>query len=275
MVNPRKYFHGLKSQYYTIQVVPEGSSHVRTIRIAHLYIKLIVWLFVVILIFSGVVFWKLAEINAVLLTSKFLKNTNEKLVTRHQEYEAAFQELDSVYSMERRIQNILQTYYSNDSGTINSILDRNRLKHISAVKSRLDMDRIYDYVKDDRSNLDHLPNIMPVIGTISKHFSKEDDHDGVDFATPMNEPVFASAYGTVTFSGDKGDLGNTVILEHGNGFSTSYSHLGTVYARKNMYVKKGETIGTVGMSGNTTAPHLHYRIFLNGEPVNPEEYFNH
>lgn len=274
MFNPMHYFQGLKSQYYTIQIVPEGSSHVRTIRIAHLYLKLILWLFAIIVIFAGIIFWKLTEINAMIMTSKFLKNTNEKLVARHQEYEAAFQELDSIYSMERQIQTILQTYYSNDSGVINSILDKNRLKRISALKSRLDMDKIYDYVKDEHSNLDHLPNILPVIGTISKRFSKEADHDGTDFAAPVNEPVYATAYGTVTFSGDRGDLGLSVTIEHGNGISTSYSHLGNIYVHKGLFVKKGETIGAVGMTGNTSGSHLHYQVMLNGEPVNPEDYFN-
>lgn len=275
MFHPMRYFQGLKSQYYTIQIVPEGSSHVRTIRIAHLYLKLILWFMVVILIFAAIIFWKLTEINAVLLTSKFLKSTNEKLVERHKEYEAAFQELDSIYSMDRQIQKILQTYYSNDSGTIQSILDRNRLKRISSLKSRLDMDRLYEYNTNDRSNLDHFPNILPVIGTVSKRYSKEDSHDGIDFAAPLNEPVFASAYGTVTFAGDKGDLGITVMIDHGNGFRSSYSHLARHFVRKGLYVKKGETIGTVGLTGNTTGAHLHYQIYLNDEPVNPEEYFNH
>ena len=273
MLNLKQYFHGLKSQRYTIQLIPEGSSHVRTLRISHLSLKIIAWLFAVIAIFSGVLVWKLAEINAVLMTSKFLKITNEKLITRHQEYEAAFQELDSIYSMERQIQTILQTYYSNDSGTISSILDKNRLKRISSLKTRLDMDRLYDYVSDDRSNLDHLPNILPIIGTISKHFSKENDHSGVDFAAPLSEPVFSSAFGTVTFAGDKKDLGLTVSIDHGNGFSSSYSHLGSLFVHKGAYVKKGETIGVVGMTGNTSGPHLHYEIHLNGEAVNPETYF--
>jgi murein DD-endopeptidase MepM/ murein hydrolase activator NlpD len=248
---------------------------VRTIRIAHLYLKLIVWFLVIILILSGIVFWKLTEINAMLLTSKFLKNTHEKLVERHREYEAAFQELDSIYSMDRQIQNILQTYYSNDSGTIHSILDRNRLKRISSLKTRVDMDRLYEYNTEDRSNLDHLPNILPVIGAISKKFSKDDDHEGVDFAAPINEPIFATAFGTVTFAGDKGDLGITVIIDHGNGFRTSYSHMAKHFVRKGLYVKKGETIGTVGLTGNTTGAHLHYQVYLNDELVNPEDYFNH
>ncbi|HSQ42221.1 MAG TPA: M23 family metallopeptidase, partial [Fibrobacteraceae bacterium] len=240
--------------------------------IAHLYIKLLIWLCVVVLIFSAIIFWKLTEINAVLLTSKFLKNTNEKLVARHQEYEAAFQELDSIYSMERQIQNILQTYYSTDTVAMQSVFDKNRLKRISSSKSRLDMDRIYDYVRNENSNTDHLPNILPVIGTISKHFS-EAEHPAIDFAAPLNEPVFATAYGTVIFSADESDLGLTIRIDHGSGYISSYSHLGKSFVRKGLYVKKGETIGTVGLTGNTSGPHLHYAVQKDGKPINPESYF--
>lgn len=274
-MNVVKYFQGLRSQYYTIQIFPEGSSHVRTIRIAHLYIKLISWLMALIGIFALIGFWKLAEINAMLLTSKYLKMTNEKLMERHSEYEAAFQELDSLYAMERQIQNILQTYYSNDSGTIASILDNNRLKRISADQTRLDISRIQEYVMDDRSQFDNAPNILPIIGTISQRFNPKEGHNGIDFSAPRNEPVFSTANGKVIFAGDDGELGLSVRIKHSDDFVTTYSHLGHLYVRKGSSVRKGETIGTVGMTGNTSAPHLHYQILHKDQPINPEEHFNH
>jgi murein DD-endopeptidase MepM/ murein hydrolase activator NlpD len=135
------------------------------------------------------------------------------------------------------------------------------------------MDKIYEVTGDEPSDLDQLPSILPVIGTISKHFSK-DDHEGIDFAAPLNEPVYATAYGTVIFCGDHGDLGQTITLQHANGFSTSYSHLGSIYVHKGTAVKKGETIGAVGMTGNTSGAHLHYQIMRRGDPVNPEDFIN-
>lgn len=264
----------LKSQYYTIQLIPEGSSHVRMVRISHLYLKMLMWLALVILFFTAILLWKLTEINAVLLTSKYLKTANERLEERHLEYEMAFQELDSIYAMERQIQNILQTYYSNDSGHIASILDQNRFKHISSAKTKLDRSRIYEDVSTPASTIEHMPNILPVIGVITKRFDNR-QHKGIDFAAPKGEPVYSTAYGTVVFAGEKGDLGLMAIIDHGNGYSSVYGHMGSLFVKKGLPVKKGETIGTVGITGNTTGPHLHYEVRLDNVQVDPEEYFNH
>jgi len=124
-------------KYYTIQIIPEGSNQIRTYRVSRFFVKLFAWLATLILIFSGVILWKLVEINAMLTTSRYLKNANERLIARHAEYELAFGELDSIYAMDRQVHNILETYVENDSGKINSILDRNRFKHIPSQKNSL------------------------------------------------------------------------------------------------------------------------------------------
>lgn len=260
-------------KFYTIQIIPDGSEKIRTYRISLSFLKLFGWLGALILIFSGVLLWKLVEINAMLTTSRYLKNANEKLVERHAEYEAAFEELDSIYAMERQIHNILETYVENDSGKILSILDRNRFKHVPSQKTRLDINRIWEDSQEDRANLDITPNILPVIGIISKKYSEEDNHLGVDFAATLNEPVFATASGKITFASDNNDFGKMVEIDHGKGLITRYAHLSNYYVRKGNIVRKGETIGSVGMTGKTSGPHLHYEILSNGKNTNPENYF--
>lgn len=281
-------FKGIKGNFYTIQIVPDNSSHVRTIRVAHIYLKLMLWFAFVILIFSGIIVWKFTEINAVMLTSKYLKNTNEQLEARHIEYEKAFTELDSIYSMERQIQNILQTFYSNDTGVVSSILDSNRFNRISAVKTKFDKDRIYDYSAYNTENLDYYPNILPVIGTITKRY--DSSHKGIDFSANENTHIYSTAAGKVVkvvsidnqnnedYSRTDKGLGNTITIEHKHNdslFTTSYSHLKTIKVKTGNYVRKGEVIGTVGSTGNSKSPHLHYEITANGKLVNPEKYFNH
>lgn len=263
----------MNKKFYTVQIIPEGSNQIRTYRVSRFFIKLFAWLATLILIFSLIIIWKLVEINAMLTTSRYLKNANEKLIARHAEYEAAFEELDSIYVMERQIQNILETYVENDSGKIVSILDKNRFKHIPSQKTRMDMDKIWDENRDDGGSLEKNPNILPVIGIISKRFSEEEEHNGIDFAATLHEPVFSTAAGKVTYVGNKDDLGKTVEISHGNGLVTRYAHLSSYYVRKGNAVRKGETIGSIGMTGKTTGPHLHYEIVLNGKAVNPENYF--
>jgi murein DD-endopeptidase MepM/ murein hydrolase activator NlpD len=70
----------------------------------------------------------------------------------------------------------------------------------------------------------------------------------------------------------QGEYGNLVVLKHLNGYSTRYGHLSAFKVRENETVRKGDIIGYVGMTGRSTAPHLHYEVRLNDAPVNPKPY---
>ncbi|MDR2731615.1 MAG: M23 family metallopeptidase [Fibromonadaceae bacterium] len=254
---------------YTIQIIPEGSTKVQTYRIKRMWIKLFAWIVCIIAIMLCLLIWKFTEINMQLASSWKLKADNEWLVERHAEYESAFSDLDSIYAIEAQIQNILNTYLESDSNKVRSVLDRNRLMHTSSKKVQQDMDFEAE-LSLNRQNLDMFPNMLPVMGVISRHYSEE--HSGVDFAAAMNEPVFATASGKVVFAGEKDNLGIVVELDH-NGIMTRYAHLSRFSVKKGAYVRKGEIIAFVGNTGNSTGAHLHYEIIYNGKSVNPERYF--
>jgi len=255
---------------YTIQIIPEDSAKVRTYQVSRIWIKLFGWLIFVIAILLCLLVWKLAEINIRLADSWRLKADNELLMKRHAEYEVALTDLDSIYAIEAQIQSILNTYFESDSSKVRSFLDKNRLMHVSTKKIQLDTDDETE-MNLNRQILDVFPNILPVMGVISRHYS--DEHKAVDFAAAIDEPVYATASGKVIFTGDKGDRGIVVEIEHEGGLATSYAHLSRYSTRKGSYVRKGEIIGFVGNTGNSTGPHLHYEILLNKKPVNPEKYF--
>jgi murein DD-endopeptidase MepM/ murein hydrolase activator NlpD len=109
----------------------------------------------------------------------------------------------------------------------------------------------------------------PIIGGI--HF-----HDGVDLTAPIGTPVYASGDGTVIridYNRSRTGYGNLVIIDHGvNGMTTRYAHLNTIDVKRNQTVKRGEQIGTVGNTGLSTGPHLHYEIRVNSQSVNPLNY---
>jgi len=254
---------------YTIQIIPEGSTKVRTYQIKRIWLKLFAWLACIFVVLLGIFMWKFTEINVQLASAWKLKADNDWLMERHAEYESVLSDLDSIYAVENQIQNILKTYLENDSSKVRSFLDKNRFMHISSRKVQLDTDFEAE-MNLNRQNLDVFPNMLPVMGAISRHYSEE--HKAVDFAAAMNEPVFATASGKVVFAGDKGDMGVTVEIDHG-GFMTSYGHLARFSVRKGNHVRKGETIGFVGNTGNSTGAHLHYEVLFNGKNVNPENYF--
>jgi len=140
-------------------------------------------------------------------------------------------------------------------------------------------------VGDERRNLfDTIPVCRPVHparSVMSRRFgmtldpftSKSKMHNGVDIASATGVPVVATAVGVVTQVDVDPIWGKRVTITHGRGFRTVYAHLGTIKAVKGKSVARGEEIGTVGVSGLTTGPHLHYEIWRDDKQQNPEDYF--
>ena len=98
------------------------------------------------------------------------------------------------------------------------------------------------------------------------------NHKGVDFAAPTGTPIYAAADGTVTSAGYSGNAGNMIIINHGNGLQTYYMHCQQIYVTAGQKVSKGQNIASVGSTGNSTGPHLHFQVMSGGTPVNPMNY---
>ena len=94
-------------------------------------------------------------------------------------------------------------------------------------------------------------------------------HSGVDLAAAMGTPVYASAPGYVSSANWAGGYGLLVAIEHAGGMQTRYGHLSRAAVSDGQYVTAGTVIGYVGSTGNSTGPHLHYEVRINGRAVNP------
>jgi len=94
-------------------------------------------------------------------------------------------------------------------------------------------------------------------------------HKGTDFAAKVGTPIIATASGTVTESTRRGGNGKYVKIKHNNTYSTQYLHMRRQAVKKGQYVKQGDVIGYVGMTGNTGGPHVCYRFWKNGRQVDP------
>ncbi len=97
-------------------------------------------------------------------------------------------------------------------------------------------------------------------------------HTGLDIAAPIGTPVRAAAGGRVTFSGRLRGYGNLVIVQHNPTYSTAYAHLKTRRVRKGQKVQRGMKLATVGRSGRSTGPHLHFEVRVNDAPRDPLHY---
>lgn len=139
---------------------------------------------------------------------------------------------------------------------------------------------LIEFLEERKLVLLATPSIRPARGWISSGFGYRKDpftgerhlHRGVDIATRMGTPIIATADGIVVSSKKDRHFGNIIEVDHGNGFCTRYGHNAANFVKKGDRVKRGQVIGTVGNTGRSTGPHVHYEVRLNGVAVNPRKY---
>ena len=139
-------------------------------------------------------------------------------------------------------------------------------------------------IKEENENKDALAivnniklSVLPVTGRITSRYGERSSlrrstHTGLDIACTTGTDIKVVSNGTVTFSGKKGSYGNLIIVDHGNGVETWYGHCSKLYEKVGDTVNAGDIIAAVGSTGNSTGPHLHFEIRINGECVNPQNY---
>lgn len=145
-----------------------------------------------------------------------------------------------------------------------------------------ELQKLLSLLTHKKTLLYSIPTIMPVKGWITSGFGKRaspitgesSDHRGTDIAADIGTPIVATADGVVVFVGNKQRYGNIVVIAHPeNGIVTRYAHNAENLVTVGQRVSRGEKIATVGMTGNTTGPHVHYEVSVNGIEVNPEDFF--
>lgn len=152
-------------------------------------------------------------------------------------------------------------------------------------KTLEDVKRLSKETGDMISCVPNIPPFNPIPGTyrISSYFGYRIDpvygggerHGGVDFATHTGNPVYAPGDGVVISVSFKfRGYGNEIVIDHGYGYKTRYAHLNTIDVSEGMKVLRGEQIGTIGNTGKSTGPHLHYEVLYRDVRVNPLNYMD-
>jgi septal ring factor EnvC (AmiA/AmiB activator) len=156
-------------------------------------------------------------------------------------------------------------------------VERLQSEVMSREESLSELERLLETKKDI---LVHTPSIWPTPGWLTSGFGFRTNpftgltqmHEAVDISNRTGTPVVAPAAGIVSDIGNDNAYGRIMVISHGFGMTTRFAHLSKTLVKVGQRVKRGDKIAEVGMTGNTTGPHLHYEVRLNGIPANPMRY---
>ena len=280
-------------------------ERIRKRRLIRLGIQLFAWVGVALLYFFGfsLLFDTPAEHRMRLSTDKL----REQYEAMSQRYDSLEMILDNITA---RDQSVFRSLFESNPYDMDSEQSEERLalyeqniikskRHLTAdLKAEVDemsaktanLEASWRRIKElgdelgDKSR--NIPSIQPVLnkqltlltagyGTIMNPFYRTlRSHQGVDYAMAEGSSVFATADGTVREVSDKNStMGKTIVIDHGNGYRTSYSHLLSTLVTRGQKVQRGDVIALSGNSGLSLAPHLHYEVRYNDLRVDPIHYF--
>ncbi|MGM0568219.1 MAG: M23 family metallopeptidase [Elusimicrobiota bacterium] len=256
-------------------------------------------------LFAAGIFTAGIYISGIYISYYEILSTNREILERKKAYaeqtEEALSLLDNIRNVETRLasmigmenkRNIIENYPLGGPdpdfvipSELDSIFEFNRLKaNIKEFKKEAwqqnqSASQIEGFLKRKKDFLLSTPSIWPVFGYITSGFGyrthpitkKKEFHRAIDIYNSLgaNAPVRVTARGRVILAGWAGAAGRTIVVDHGNGFSTRYMHLSDMTVEQGDRVEQGQIVGYIGRTGRTTGNHLHYEVWYRGEPVNP------
>jgi murein DD-endopeptidase MepM/ murein hydrolase activator NlpD len=260
-----------RERYISLIIAPHHKAQPWQMDISYTNLKRIAVLLSVLLLVAvffvfnyGHIFWRASQYE-------IMKKRTREVEEKFSEIQALKSELSALKRTEAKLQHMLgisqqPVLLSLDDITRNTSLNAS----VSGDPALLSNSEDTLSVSLERST----PSIMPVKGWVSAKMG--DHHNGVDIAAREGAPVVSAADGIVTFAGWDNYFGNKVEVAHGQKFSTMYGHNAKLFVKEKQAVKQGQVIALVGSTGQSSGPHLHYEVRINGKPVDPSyHWINH
>jgi murein DD-endopeptidase MepM/ murein hydrolase activator NlpD len=258
----------------TIMLVPHSRAKALSLRIPSAGIVLSVLLFLV-----GTAYVLSAAVRT--LEYRQMSERLDQVSSHYEETKSALRSLKTAESELRRLlglkskKQVLEAAPLPDSGSLDMEALRKQIDE--TMTSVADIRR---YIAEQKDLYLATPEGWPVPGSLSSGYGNREHpttgeprfHSGVDVAVAPGTKVRVTADGIVSFSGFTAAGGNTVVIEHGHGFSTAYAHNEKNLVRVGRRVKRHEAIAVSGSTGVSTGPHVHYEVWKNGHHVNPAGY---
>ncbi len=206
------------------------------------------------------------------LESKIINNT---IIIDSLKKEIEFR--DNYFDQIRNIVNgeDIAKYGYTDTSIMSSLLTQQQKDSIIDELIKRDQENLEEVRQDDATTLDDTKFYKPLAGAVSNKFDPSNGHYGIDIAAPENEPVVSTLPGTVVLATWSINTGYVIQVQHSNNIISVYKHNGELLKKEGDKVNGGEPIALVGNTGeNTTGPHLHFELWQNGTPINPQNFIN-
>ena len=223
--------------------------------------------------------------NEIVVTYKYYdiayKNETMKSVDTIEEAEEVVNELKKENENQELDLSIIEKYTINEQEVDTSDIEVAKTETKNILTQKIEEE---EKQKAEEERINNLPEIngiklavTPITGTITSRYGvsssiRKSNHTGLDISAKTGTDIKAVAGGTVTCASYKGSYGNLVKIDHGNGVETWYGHTSKMYVTVGQKINAGDVIAAVGSTGNSTGPHLHLEIRINGEHVNPQKY---
>lgn len=286
----------MANEFYTFIVVPHAKARFRKFQVS---VRVTRWLATaasVSLLIAGSFGLHYARVTSEVRQLRELRAQNQALVNKNKEYaegtqrlQARVQNLQSIVTKLGVMAGIEQSLPDPKVGGVggaagletqapgadigSSLITVDRSVSNLTEQSRK-LERFY---KDQSVLLASTPSIWPVRGYLSANFGNRldpftgqpDFHPAIDISAPLGTKVIAPADGVVMSIGLKGGYGNAIVVDHQYGIVTRYGHLSGFSVKPGQRIKRGEVLGYVGQTGRSTAPHLHYEVWVRDQAQNP------
>jgi murein DD-endopeptidase MepM/ murein hydrolase activator NlpD len=251
----------------SVIVVPEGGAHTYNFHIRTVLLIIVALVFLTLFILSVASMFSFGRL-LVASTENLRLNRRIRLMEVELEKVRTLEaQLNQSEELRMRVLALLGAF----GGELDSLVDSRELAVASAAQDELRL--------QEQNFLRSIPSSWPVQGPITRHFTSskggsESYHPGVDIAAQTGVPVRSAAGGTVIFAGPDEQYGNLVVIEHGMGLESRYAHNDRLNVQVGDRVQRGQMVASVGSTGNSTAPHLHFEIRKDGVPVDPLHYLD-
>ncbi len=276
---------------YTFVFVPTAKSSPKKINIPHKTLFILLGLSVVGLITVSYGIFRLTQHALMAAKVQYLEHEIRQLREENQEVNS---KKDLLITRFMAIDSVQRNIVENSGITRQSKIGKKigqggpdgdaDIKDIEQATTALEAElrEIKDVFDRNQIKLSSTPNGWPVRGYITDGFGSRrnpfgrgyEQHTGLDIATNHGMSIDATADGIVIFAGAHGGYGNVVVIDHGYGITTRYAHMAKIDVTLGQHITRGKSIGTVGSTGRSTAPHCHYEVRLHDRPVNPLNYLS-